>query len=107
VLALFVNVLGMMQSVFRYLTLPLMLVGLWLALRKDRRMTWLLLATILYYLVVGSSLHMEIRYGLPMQSLLLVFAGFAVCRLGEIVYDAAFKRQRARGTDQERAKEGS
>jgi hypothetical protein len=94
VLALSVNVLGMLQSVFRYLALPLMLGGLWLALGNDRRMTWLLLATILYYLVVGSSLHMEIRYGLPMQSLLLVLAGFAVCRLGEMVYGAGLKRRR-------------
>jgi hypothetical protein len=105
VLALFVNVLGMLQSVFRYLALPLMLFGLWLALRCDRRMTWLLLATVLYYLIVGSSLHMEIRYGLPMQSLLLVFAGFAVCRLGEIIVTS--KRRRGEATDQERASEGN
>lgn len=95
VLALFVNLLGMIQSVFRYLALPLMIVGIGLALRRDWRTTWLLLTTILYYLVIGSSLHMEIRYGLPMQSLLLVFAGFALCRLVEIVYDAAFKKRRA------------
>ncbi len=95
VVAFFVNALGAVQSVFRYLALLLMIVGVWLALRKDWRITWLLLATILYYLIVGSSLHMEIRYGLPMQSLLLIFAGFAVCRLVEIVY-AARKRRSAR-----------
>jgi Dolichyl-phosphate-mannose-protein mannosyltransferase len=93
VLAVFVNALGMLQSVFRYLALPLMLLGIWFGLRRDWRTAWLLLATILYYLVVGSSLHMEIRYGLPMQSLLLVFAGLAVCRLIEIVCDAAKQKK--------------
>lgn len=93
VLALFVNLLGMIQSVFRYVALPLMIVGIVLALRRDWRMTWLLLATILYYLIVGSSLHMEIRYGLPMQSLLLVFAGLALGHLVEIVYATAFRRR--------------
>jgi hypothetical protein len=96
VLAFGVNGLGMMQSVFRYLALPLMLCGVWLALRLERRITALLLSTVLYYLLVGSSLHMEIRYGLPMQALLLVFAGFAVSRLCEIVYRAMLKR---RGTE--------
>ncbi|MBD0326819.1 MAG: glycosyltransferase family 39 protein [Pyrinomonadaceae bacterium] len=98
VLTVFVNALGMVQSVFRYLALVLMIVGVWLALRKSWRTTWLLLATILYYLIVGSSLHMEIRYGLPMQSLLLIFAAVAVCRLVEIVSDAVNKRWRARQT---------
>lgn len=82
-LAVPVTLLGMVQSVFRYLMLPLMIGGLWLAFRRDGRITWLLLATILYYLVVGSTLHMEIRYGLPMQSLLFVFAGLAANRLLE------------------------
>jgi hypothetical protein len=40
-----------------------------------------LLSTILYYLVVGSSLHSEIRYGLPMQALLFVFAGVTVSEI--------------------------
>jgi 4-amino-4-deoxy-L-arabinose transferase-like glycosyltransferase len=69
--------LGMVQSVFRYLALPLVLGGLYFAFRLRRSVTWLLLATVLYYLVAGSALHMEIRYGLAMQSLLLIFA--AVC----------------------------
>lgn len=93
-LALFVNALGWAQSVFRYLALPLMIGGVWLALRRDWRIAALLLTTILYYLLVGSTLHMEIRYGLPMQTLLLIFAGLAVSRLCEIVYHAAFKRRR-------------
>ncbi|MDX6696187.1 MAG: hypothetical protein QOF02_3790 [Blastocatellia bacterium] len=94
-LALIVNVLGMAQSVFRYLLLPLVLGGVWLALRRDRRITALLLTTALYYLLVGSSLHMEIRYGLPMQALLLIFAGFAVSSLLEIVGRAARKGRSA------------
>jgi hypothetical protein len=80
-LAALVNVLGMIQSVFRHIALPLMLCGVWLALRSNRRMAGLLLSTILYYLVVGSMLHTEIRYGLPMQALLLVFAGLSIIKI--------------------------
>jgi 4-amino-4-deoxy-L-arabinose transferase-like glycosyltransferase len=80
-LAALVNVLGMIQSVFRHIALPLMLGGAWLALRSDGRMAGLLLSTILYYLVVGSMLHTEIRYGLPMQALLLVFAGLSIIKI--------------------------
>jgi hypothetical protein len=93
--ALAVNALGALQRVFSHLALPLMIVGVWLALRRDRAAACLLLTTVLYYLVVGSSMHTEIRYGLPMQSLLLVFAGLAACRLRQIVYGAALKRGRA------------
>lgn len=84
-LAVPVTLLGMVQSVFRYLALPLIIVGLWRGFRTDRYMTWLLLATIFYYLVIGSALHMEIRYGLPMQSLLLVFAGLGVVHLAGLM----------------------
>jgi 4-amino-4-deoxy-L-arabinose transferase-like glycosyltransferase len=78
VLSASVNLLGMLQSVLRYLLLPLMLVGACLAMVHDRRATALILTVILYYLVVGSMLHTELRYGLPMQALLFVFAGLAV-----------------------------
>jgi 4-amino-4-deoxy-L-arabinose transferase-like glycosyltransferase len=81
VLALSVNVLGMIQSILRYLLLPLMLIGIWLALRSDWRITWLVLATVLYYLATLAVGHSETRYGLPMQALLFVFAGVAVCWL--------------------------
>jgi hypothetical protein len=107
VLALLVNLLGMLQSVFRYVALPLMIVGIALTLRRDWRPTWLLLATVLYYLIIGSSLHMEIRYGLPMQSLLLVFAGLAVCHLVEIVYAMSLKRGSAGSPLKESAGEES
>ena len=83
--AIFVNVLGMIQSVMRYIALPLMLLGLYPALRRDARITAIILATVLYYLLVGSFLHTEIRYGLPMQALLFVFAGMAVSELPAFV----------------------
>ncbi len=80
-LALPVTLLGMIQSVYRYLMLPLILGGLYLAFRWRRSVTWLLLASVLYYLIIGSALHMEIRYGLPMQSLLLLFAAVCVTQI--------------------------
>lgn len=95
VLAFAVNILGMVQSVFRHLALPLMACGIWLALRRDWVMSWLLLATVLYYLVPGTAAHTEIRYVLPMQAVLLVFAGFALCRLVEIVSNAIGRRREA------------
>lgn len=78
VLGFVVTVLGMIQSVLRYLTLPFAAVGIWLALRRDWRLALLLLSTVLYYLIVGSALHTEIRYGLPMHALLIVFAGLGL-----------------------------
>jgi hypothetical protein len=84
IVALFVNLLGMIQSVLRYLLLPLMLAGIFLAYRLDRRMTALLMATVLYYLVVGSMMHTHIRYGLPMQALLTIFAGLTLWRLKDL-----------------------
>jgi len=74
-LAFFVNALGMFQSVLRYVLLPLMIVGVFLAFRLDRRATALIMVTVFYYLVVGSLLHTHIRYGLPMHSLLTIFGG--------------------------------
>ena len=85
VVALFVNTLAMMQSVLRYILLPLMLVGAILAFRLDWRASGLLMATVLYYLVVGSMIHTHIRYGLPMHALLTVFAGLALWRLKDLV----------------------
>jgi hypothetical protein len=81
VAALGVNILGMLQSVIRYLLLPLMLFGAYLGVRSDRRAGAIILSVILYYLVVGSMLHTELRYGLPMQALLFVFAGLALMQI--------------------------
>ena len=96
VLAVLVNVLGMVQSVMRWVALPLMVYGVWVAWRLDWRITGLILATVLYYLVTSSAAHTEIRYVLPMQALLFLFAGIAVCRLGEAAYTAASRRRMRR-----------
>lgn len=77
VLAFGVNVLGMIQSMVRYLFLPLAAFGIVMALREDWRLSCVLLVTILYYLVPGTVGHTEIRYVLPMHALLIVFAGCA------------------------------
>ena len=78
ILAAGVNLLGMLQSVLRYLLLPLMLAGAFLAFRREWRASAIILTIILYYWIVGSILHTELRYGLPMQALLFVFAGLAI-----------------------------
>ena len=80
-LALFVNALGMMQSVARYLFLPLAALGVWVAARQDFLATALILTAVLYYLVPGTAAHTEIRYALPMHGLLTVIAGVGLCRL--------------------------
>lgn len=77
-LAVGVNVLGMFQSVARYLFLPLAAFGLYAAARINWRVTFLMLTTILYYLVPGTAGHTEIRYVLPMHGLLIVFASVGV-----------------------------
>ncbi len=87
VLAVFVNGLGMLQSILRYLLLPLMLVGVIIAFRLDGRTTGIMSATVFYYWVVGSMMHTHIRYGLPMHALLTVFAGLACWRLKQLVVD--------------------
>ena len=85
VLAVLVKGLGMVQSVLRYILLPLMFVGVILAFRSDWRTTALIMATVFYYLVVGSMMHTHIRYGLPMHALLTIFAGLALWRLKELL----------------------
>jgi 4-amino-4-deoxy-L-arabinose transferase-like glycosyltransferase len=93
VLGFTVNTLGAIQSVWRWLALPLMLLGIWLAFRQNRVATWLLLATVAYYLVTLAVGHSEIRYGLPMQAILIVFAGVAVSQIA-IWISRALKRVR-------------
>ena len=78
VVALGVNVLGMIQSAVRYLFLPLTAFGVVVAVRKDWRISCLLLVTVLYYLVPGTAAHTEIRYVLPMHGVLIVFAAAGV-----------------------------
>jgi 4-amino-4-deoxy-L-arabinose transferase-like glycosyltransferase len=85
ILAVFVNALGMLQSVLRYVLLPLMLAGVIIAFRFDWRTTGIMSATVFYYWVVGSMMHTHIRYGLPMHALLTVFAGLACWRMKQFV----------------------
>ncbi len=73
-----VNLLGMIQSVARYLFLPLAAFGIYVAARQNLRLTCLLLVTILYYLIPGTAAHTEIRYVLPIHGLFIVFAGAAI-----------------------------
>ncbi|HEX8747305.1 MAG TPA: glycosyltransferase family 39 protein [Pyrinomonadaceae bacterium] len=91
--ALAVNLLGMLQSVYRYAALPLMAGGIWLGFRRARVMTILLLATVFYYLVPGTAAHTEIRYVLPMHGVLVVFAGLAIVRLVE-AFKSVNKREK-------------
>ena len=81
VLAFAVNTLGAIQSVWRWVALPLMLVGVWLAFRQNRVATWLLLSTVAYYLATLAIGHSEVRYGLPMQAILIIFAGVTISLL--------------------------
>jgi 4-amino-4-deoxy-L-arabinose transferase-like glycosyltransferase len=78
VLAFAVNALGMIQSVVRYLFLPLTAFGIFAGFREDWRLTCLMLVTVLYYLGPGTAAHTEIRYVLPMHGLLIVFAAVGV-----------------------------
>ena len=79
--AVLVNGLGMLQSVLRYILLPLMMVGVIIAFRLDWRTAGMISATVFYYWVVGSMMHTHIRYGLPMHALLTTFAGLGLWRL--------------------------
>jgi 4-amino-4-deoxy-L-arabinose transferase-like glycosyltransferase len=91
-LALLVNAVGMLQSVLRYVLLPLMLVGLVLGFRLDWRMSALLMVTVFYYLVVGSMIHTHVRYGLPMHALLTIFAALTSWRLKEFLANLVKER---------------
>jgi len=90
-LTAFVTALGYMQSILRYCLLPLILVGLWLSVLEKPRMVMLIGATVFYYLVFGTFLHTEIRYSLPMQAVLLVFAGIAVSWIAGKIARATFR----------------
>ena len=81
VIAFGVNALGMIQSVVRWLFLPLAGFGICVAARRDYRLTCLLLVTVLYYLIPGTVGHTEIRYVLPMHGILIAFAGAGVAEL--------------------------
>jgi hypothetical protein len=84
-LTAFVTVLDWGQSLMRIFLLPLMLGGIALGFRKNGRITLVILATVFYYLIVGCFMHSEIRYSLPMQAVLFVFAGVAVIWINDRV----------------------
>src|SRR6185369_8746732 len=81
VLAIYVNALGMFQSVVRYMLLFLIVIGVYLAVRRDLMVTGILLTTVFYYLVPGTAAHPEFRYMLPMHAVLIVFGGVALQQL--------------------------
>ena len=84
-LAFGVNVLGMIQSVTRYLFLPLAAFGIYAGLRRDGRLSCLMLVTVVYYLVPGTAAHTEIRYVLPMHGLLIVFSSVGIDYLIRVI----------------------
>ncbi|MGZ5435207.1 MAG: ArnT family glycosyltransferase [Pyrinomonadaceae bacterium] len=96
-LAAGVNVLGMIQSVLRTLALPLTVFGIVIAWRRNWRIAALILATVVYYLVTLAIGHSELRYGLPMQALLLLFAAISLSAGFNVV---------ARGWNARRLKDG-
>lgn len=73
-----VTLLGMVQSVVRYLFLPLVVVGLCVGVRRNLTATVILGTVILYFLIPGTAGHTEFRYMLAMYGLLTVFAGTGV-----------------------------
>ncbi len=85
VLAALVNLLGMIQSVSRYALLPLVAFGIWLGVKRNWLATVMLLATVIYYLGPGTAAHTEIRYVLPMHSILPVFAALSLVFFGESI----------------------
>lgn len=93
-LALFVNLLGMIQSLARYALLPLAVVGIWFGLTRYRRMSCVLLAVIFYYLVPGTFAHTEIRYVLSMHVVIPIFAGLGLWQLIERSWSTTRKQYR-------------
>jgi hypothetical protein len=87
-----VNILGMIQSVLRTIVLPLMLVGIVLAWRRNWRIAALILGTVIYYLFTLSIGHSELRYGLPMQALLLLFAAVSLSAAFKLARKLTFHR---------------
>ena len=85
IISFLVNVVGDLQSVLRYILLPLMAVGIYLGMRREWRLSTLILMTVFYYLVIGSLIHTHIRYGLPMQALLTVFAAGASIKIADLI----------------------
>jgi hypothetical protein len=62
--------------------------------------------TVIYYLFTLSIGHSELRYGLPMQAILLVFAGFGVTRISRIIYGYLESRRQIRAGEDRGADTG-
>jgi hypothetical protein len=90
-LAVYVNALGMFQSVVRYLLLLLIVAGVYFALRRDLMVTGILLMTVFYYLVPGTAAHPEFRYMLPMHAVLIVFGGVALQKLWQYRFHRSYR----------------
>ena len=82
------DVLGWIQLIWNQLALPLMGLGIIVAFNRDRMGSALVLATIAYYMATLAVGHSEVRYGLPMQALLI---GFAAVGIGWLL-SMAFRR---------------
>ena len=93
VLGFGVTMLGMIQGVYRFLALPLMLLGIGIAWRRDWRVTALVLSMVVYYVFTLAVGHSEIRYGLPMHSVLTLFAGLSLFWIAEFVASRLRKHQ--------------
>ncbi len=94
VLAFAVNLLGMVQSVSRYVLLPFAALGVYFSARKYWPMTLLLMSTVLYYLGPGTFAHTELRYVLPMHCVLAVFAGVGLSFSAAFVFNQSSKMLR-------------
>ena len=86
-----VDVLGWIQLIWNQLALPLMGLGIIVAFNRDRMGSALVLATIAYYMATLAVGHSEVRYGQPMQALLI---GFAAVGIGWLL-SMAFRRLRS------------
>jgi hypothetical protein len=93
-----VNALGMIQSVLRYCAMPFIFFGICMGWRQDFRLTAILLSTVIYYLATLSVAHSEIRYGLPMQALFLVFYALGACSLWTTARCLREKREKSTQT---------
>jgi 4-amino-4-deoxy-L-arabinose transferase-like glycosyltransferase len=92
-IAILVDGLGMVQSVVRYLIIFPMVAGVWFGFRQNRIGAALLLITVLYYLATCAVGHTEMRYALPIYSILYVFAGVTVAQGVEAIKEPQTFRQ--------------
>lgn len=95
VLAFAVNLLGMVQSVSRYVLLPFTALGVYFSAQKNWPITLLLMSTVLYYLGPGTFAHTELRYVLPMHCVLGVFAGMGLSFSSAFVFNRSSKMLRS------------